>query len=84
MKVAKINPSPDKSDKLQLMVFNGTNEILFRTATIKERVDWYNALVASQKQCLEGRYEQYKSKGSPGKSSQSDQVRASASVAGGD
>jgi PH domain len=68
MKVAKINPSPDKNDKLQMSIFNGTNEILFRTGTIKERVDWSNALATSQKHCIEGRYELYKTKGgSPGK-----------------
>jgi hypothetical protein len=45
MKVAKILPSPDKKDKLQMQIFNGTNEILLRASSIKEMVEWTNALI---------------------------------------
>lgn len=60
MKVAKVYP--DQADKLVLHLFNGTNEILLRAATIKENVQWYNALYTAQKQCNEGRYDHLKAK----------------------
>ena len=46
---------------------------MLRANTIKEMVEWSNALVNTQKLCNEGRYEQYKTKvtkgaaGSPSK-----------------
>jgi hypothetical protein len=45
MRVAKIQPDP--KDKLVIQVFNGTNELQLRAASIKEMVDWYNALMNS-------------------------------------
>ena len=67
MKVAKIQP--DQKDKLLIQIFNGTNEILLRAQSIKDMVAWTNALINCQKQCLEGRYDQYKSKTKTAKSS---------------
>ncbi len=60
MKVAKVYP--DQADKLVLHLFNGTNEILLRASSIKENVQWYNALYNAQKQCNEGRYDHLKAK----------------------
>jgi len=60
MKIAKI--SSDPKDRLLILLFNGTNEVLLRAATIKEKVEWTNALLNCQKQCLEGRYDQFKKK----------------------
>jgi hypothetical protein len=78
MRIAKILPSPDKNDKLQILIHNGTNEIILRAQTIKEMVDWTNALLNTQKLCNEGRYDQFKPKarggdkvGSPNKSENS-------------
>ena len=62
MRIAKIQPDP--KDKLVIKIFNGTNEIFLRTKTIKEHVDWYNALTNTQKTCNEGRYHQFKTKAS--------------------
>jgi len=61
MRIAKVLPSPDKKDKLQMLINNGTNEILLRANSIKEMVEWTNALLSTQKQCLEGRYDHFKS-----------------------
>ena len=47
MKVAKILPSPDKNDKLQMQIFNGTNDVILRASSIKELVEWTNALLDS-------------------------------------
>jgi hypothetical protein len=66
MRIAKILPSPDKNDKMQILIHNGTNEILLKANSIKEMVDWTNALLLTQKQCLEGRYNQFKPKQIPG------------------
>ena len=60
MKIAKI--SSDQKDRLLILLFNGTNEVLLRTTTIKEKVEWTNALLSCQKLCLEGRYDQFKKK----------------------
>lgn len=43
MKIAKIEP--DKKDKLLIQIFNGTNEIILKANTIKEMVEWTNALI---------------------------------------
>jgi hypothetical protein len=55
MKIAKI--STDPKDRLLITINNGTNEIFLRANSIKETVDWTNALLNCQKQCLEGRYD---------------------------
>lgn len=60
MKIAKIQT--DTKDRLLITIFNGTNEVYLRANSIKEAVDWTNALVNCQKKCLEGRYDQYKKK----------------------
>ncbi len=62
MRIAKILPSPDKNDKLQLVIHNGTSEIFLRASSIKEMVEWTNALVNTQRQCIEGRYDHLKAK----------------------
>ena len=62
MRIAKILPSPDKKDKLQMLIDSGSSEILLRASSIKEMVDWTNALVNTQKRCLEGRYDHLKAK----------------------
>ena len=62
MRIAKILPSPDKKDKLQMLIDSGTSEILLRASSIKEMVDWTNALVNTQKRCIEGRYDHLKAK----------------------
>jgi hypothetical protein len=62
LKIAKFDNVP--KDPLQIQIFNGTNEILLRTASIKEKVDWTNALIEAQRISLEGRYDSYKRKGS--------------------
>ena len=62
MRIAKILPSPDKKDKLQILIHNGTTEIILRARTIKEMVDWTNALLNAQRLCNEGRYDQFKPK----------------------
>jgi hypothetical protein len=49
-----------------MTIFNGTNEIYLRANSIKEKVEWTNALLNCQKQCLEGRYDQYKKKNTGG------------------
>ena len=66
MRIAKILPSPDKNDKLLILIHNGTNEVLLRANTIKEMVDWSNALVNTQKRCVDGRYDHLKAKTSTG------------------
>jgi hypothetical protein len=60
MKIAKIQN--DSKDRLLITVFNGTNEVYLRAPSIKIAVEWTNALINCQKQCLEGRYDQYKKK----------------------
>jgi len=45
MQVAKVQP--DKNEKLVMHIFNGTNEILLRASSIKDMVDWTNALLTS-------------------------------------
>ncbi|CDW78336.1 oxysterol-binding protein [Stylonychia lemnae] len=67
MKISKI--SGDQKDRLLILIFNGTNEIYLRANSIKEKVEWTNALVNCQKQCLEGRYDQFKQKKSSNKGS---------------
>ena len=61
MKIAKITNDP--KDRLLIIINNGTNEIFLRANSIKEAVDWTNALINCQKQCLDGRYDQFKKKG---------------------
>ena len=58
LKIAKIETY--SKDPLLIQIFNGTNEIQLKASTIKEKVEWTNALHKAQKECLEGRYEQYK------------------------
>jgi oxysterol-binding protein-related protein 3/6/7 len=60
MQVAKVQN--DKDDKLVIRVFNGTNEIALRASSIKEMVEWSNALHTAQKLVNEGRYEHLKKK----------------------
>ena len=45
-----------------MQIFNGTTEIYLKANSIKEKVEWTNALLNCQKQCLEGRYDQFKKK----------------------
>lgn len=45
MKISKI--TGDQKDKLLILIFNGTNEIYLRANSIKEKVEWTNALVNS-------------------------------------
>jgi hypothetical protein len=45
MQVAKVQP--DKNEKLVIHIFNGTNEILIRASSIKDMVDWTNALLTA-------------------------------------
>jgi hypothetical protein len=71
MKIAKIQNDP--KDRLLISIFNGTNEVYLRCNSIKESVEWTNALINCQKQCLEGRYDQFKKKQSK-KKQQSPQV----------
>ena len=60
MKIATIQN--DSKDRLLITIFNGTSEVYLRANSIKETVDWTNALINCQKQCLEGRYDQFKKK----------------------
>jgi hypothetical protein len=60
MQVAKVQP--DKTDKLVMHIFNGTNEILLRAGSIKDMVEWTNALLTAQKKVNEDRYEHLKKK----------------------
>ena len=43
-------------------IFNGTNEILLRAGSIKDMVEWTNALLTAQKKVNEVRYEHLKRK----------------------
>jgi hypothetical protein len=43
MKIAKI--SSDPKDRLLILIFNGTNEVYLRATSIKEKVEWTNALL---------------------------------------
>jgi hypothetical protein len=43
-----------------IQLFNGTSEILLKCASIKEKVEWMNALVQNQQMTMEGRYEFYR------------------------
>lgn len=45
MKISKI--SGDQKDKLLIAINNGTNEVYLRANSIKEKVDWTNALIES-------------------------------------
>lgn len=54
LRIAKV--SSDSKDPLVLQVNNGTNEILLKAFTIKEKVEWTNAIVRCQNDCLDSRY----------------------------
>ena len=60
MQVAKVQP--DKNEKLVINLYNGTNEIQLRAGSIKDMVDWTNALLTAQKAVNEGRYDHLKKK----------------------
>jgi hypothetical protein len=60
--IAKIQNIP--KDPLAIQLFNGTNEITIKAASIKEKVDWMNALIKCQQECMDGRYSKFKKKGS--------------------
>jgi len=51
LKIAKI--ASVAKDPLLININNGTNEITLRTVSIKEKVDWINALVKAQQMCME-------------------------------
>jgi hypothetical protein len=43
LKVAKI--SGVSKDNMQIQIFNGTSDIILKASSIKEKVDWQNALI---------------------------------------
>ena len=55
MKVSRVEP--DKKDKLVMLLFNGTNEIQLKASSIKEMVEWTNALKKTQRDVIDGRYD---------------------------
>ena len=55
LKVAKV--SAVARDPLQICLFNGTNDVIFKAKTIKEKVAWQNALVDHIKKTNEGAFQ---------------------------
>ena len=54
LKVSKI--SSISKDPLQILVFNGTNDIVLKASSIKEKVNWQNTLLDHLKKTNEGQY----------------------------